>query len=266
MKLNYHRFGSGPPLIILHGLFGISDNWVTLGRRLAEQFSVYIPDQRNHGRSPHSDTMNYFVLKEDLHEFITGHKLSNPVLIGHSMGGKVVMNYVLEHGNDVASMIVLDISPRRYPGRQIHMEIIDAIRSVNFDLVHSRQEVEQIIAGRLRSERIIRFILKNLYRINTKRLAWRLNIDAISDHLEEMFSGIQSPEIFEGPALFIRGGKSDYITDIDFTLIRKNFPATEFKTIQDASHWIHADAPEELCAMLSNFLGKHCSYKVEDGG
>ena len=124
MKLFHRKYGEGQPLIILHGLFGISDNWVTIGRRLADKFEVYILDQRNHGQSPHSDVFNYYAMVEDLYEFIENHQLFNPIIIGHSMGGKVAMNFALEHPSKVSKLIIVDMSVRKYSARQIHLNII----------------------------------------------------------------------------------------------------------------------------------------------
>ncbi len=261
MKLFYRHYGEGQPVIILHGIFGISDNWVTIGRRLAEKFEVFILDQRNHGQSPHNDTFNYFALAEDLFEFIEDHQLTNPILIGHSMGGKVAMNFALEHPHRVDKLIVVDMSVRAYPARQQHMDILNAMSSINFDEISSREEVEEIITTAVKSPKISQFILKNLYRIGKSRLAWRINVDAIYNSVENVFEGIDSPYTSNVPALFIKGGASDYIIDDDYELILKKFPNAQFVTINKASHWVHADAPDELCATFSKFLVKDCDYR-----
>ncbi len=260
MKLFYRHYGEGQPVIILHGLFGISDNWVTIGRRLAEKFEVYILDQRNHGQSPHSETFNYYALVDDLFEFIEDHQIINPVLIGHSMGGKVAMNFALEHPHRVDMLIVVDMSVRHYPARQQHMDILNAMLSVDFDAISSREEVEEIITSRVKSPKISQFVLKNLYRIGKTRLAWRLNVDAIYNNIENVFEGINSPYSSEIPALFIKGGASDYIIDEDYDLILKKFPDARFTTIENASHWVHAEKPDELCAVFSKFLEKDCEF------
>ncbi len=262
MKLFYRHFGEGEPVIILHGLLGLSDNWVTIGRRLAEKFEVFIPDQRNHGQSPHSDTFNYYSLTEDLLEFVEDHQLLNPIIIGHSMGGKVAMNFALEHPFRVDKMIVVDISTRKYSGRQEHLEILDAMRSVDLSVVTEREEVESLIREKIKSEKIALFILKNIYRIGRKKLAWRLNVDAIFNNIENAYEEIDSHYTYEKPVLFVKGGKSNYIMADDQVEIRKYFPNAQFKTIENASHWVHADEPEELCRIFSEFLSKECEYAV----
>jgi len=260
MKLFYRQCGDGQPVIILHGIFGISDNWVTIGRRIAEKFDVHILDQRNHGQSPHSDTFNYYVLVDDLVEFIEDHQLVNPILIGHSMGGKVAMNFALEYPQRIDKLIVVDMSVRPYPARKQHMDIMSAMLSIDFDEVDTRDEVEKIINEKVNSPHISQFVLKNLYRIGKKRLSWRLNIEDIYNNIENVFEGIDSPYTFDNPSLFVRGGASDYVIDEDYNLIRKNFPNAQFKTIKGASHWVHADAPDELCMNFSEFLEKECDY------
>jgi len=264
MKLFYRHFGEGQPLIILHGIFGISDNWVTLGKRLAEKFSVYIPDLRNHGQSPHSPTFNYVAMADDLMEFIDEHDLKNPMIIGHSMGGKVAMTFTLEHPELVEKLVIVDISPRKYPGRNVHFDMIGAMMAVNFEAVSTREDVENLLEHTIPNKRIRLFVMKNLYRKTAHTFDWRLNLEAISANMDYIFDGVESDSIFKGPTLFIRGGKSDYIHDEDAVLIYKNFPEAHIKTIENASHWVHADAPRELCRLFSLFLGKECPLPEPD--
>ena len=150
MKLFFRIFGEGPAVIILHGLFGISDNWVTFGKKLAEQgFKVYIPDQRNHGQSPHSPIFNYLALTDDLHEFIGDNEIENPVIIGHSMGGKVSARFALENPELPEKVIIVDISLRAYPSRSSHAKIIEGMRRIKFDMVKSRKEVDMLLTERI---------------------------------------------------------------------------------------------------------------------
>jgi pimeloyl-ACP methyl ester carboxylesterase len=255
MKLFYRHFGEGEPVIILHGLFGISDNWVTIGKRMADKYEVFIPDQRNHGRSPHSDTFNYFALVDDLYEFIEDHRLINPVIIGHSMGGKVAMNFALEHPSKTDKLVVIDMSVREYKARKQHIEIIEALLAVDMSRIKSRAEVEKIVSQKIESPRIRQFVMKNLYRINSNTFGWRINIKAIYENLEDIFVGIDSPYTFDKPSLFIKGELSDYILDEDYDLIKKYFPNAKFQTIKNASHWVHAEKPDELCDVFSRFIG-----------
>lgn len=262
MQLFYRQFGEGRPLIILHGIFGVSDNWVTIGKRIAESFSVYIPDQRNHGRSPHSDFFTYPALVEDLREFITEHELENPILIGHSMGGKVAMNYALEYPEETGKLVVVDISVRKYPGRQAHQKLLDAMLSIDFDKVNSRAEVDRQLEECIDSFRVRQFILKNLQRVNRDRLGWRMNVEALSANLYNVFEGVEGMgRTYEGEVMFVRGGASEYIPLEDDSPIRSLFPKASIRTIGGATHWVHADAPDELCALFSEFLQKDCVFR-----
>lgn len=261
MKLFYRQYGEGQPVIILHGVFGVSDNWVTIGRKLAGKFSVYILDLRNHGQSPHSDTFNYIAMMEDLQEFIEDHQLENPILIGHSMGGKVAMYYALEYPDHVNSLIVVDISMRKYPHRSTHIKMIDAMLAVDFDKAASREDVEQQLEASIPSKPIRLFVMKNLERVGNNTFKWRINLQALSDNIARIFEGVEHPGIYENPALFIRGGKSDYISDDDMDKISTHFPGAQLETISGASHWVHAEKPDELCALFSDFTGKTCEYR-----
>ena len=258
MKLFYRQFGIGRPLIILHGIFGISDNWVTIGKRLASEFSVFIPDLRNHGQSPHSSTFNYTAMSDDLQEFIEEHRLEKPVVVGHSMGGKAAMTYALEHPVNVEKLVVVDISPRRYPGRNVHFDMINAMMAVDFDHVSTRNEVENLLESSIPDHRIRLFVMKNLYRKTRHSFDWRLNLKALSDNMDYVFEGIESSHQYGGPTLFVKGGQSDYISTNDTDLIKGLFPQALIETIPGASHWVHADSPDELCRILSTFLGKDC--------
>jgi len=260
MNLFFREFGEGQPVIILHGLFGQSDNWVTVGRRIADQFHVYIPDQRNHGQSPHTSIHSFAAMTDDLAEFIEGLHIENPVLFGHSMGGKVAMTYALENPGKVKKLVVIDISPRRYPERITHTQVITQMMSINLETLTTRGEVEKILNSNIADTRVRMFILKNLYYKIHGKLAWRLNLDAISQSMDLLFDSISSENQYKGPTLFIRGGKSDYVPDADIPMIKSMFPEAVIKTITGASHWVHADAPEELCFMLSSFLERECKF------
>lgn len=257
MELFFQKFGleGAQPVIILHGLFGISDNWVSYGKQLAEEgFEVFIPDQRNHGRSEHSDDFNYLALTNDLYDFIDAEEIENPILTGHSMGGKVAMRFAVSYPELVRKLIVVDIAPREYRPRQHHLSIIKTMLEVNLSKVNSRTDVSTYLKKGIADERIRQFILKNLYRKNKNEFEWRLNLEAISDNLEKMFDGIPVGETYTGPTLFIKGGNSDYILSADYKEIYAFFPFAEIVTIEEATHWVHADKPEEFHQLTYQFL------------
>lgn len=265
MKLFYRKFGNegDQPLIILHGLFGISDNWVTFARRIGmEGFEVFVPDQRNHGQSPHSGNFNYLALTDDLFEFIDEHEIEQPMLLGHSMGGKVVMRFTLENPELVKKLVVVDISMKAYTQRTQHKQIIKAMQKVDLEKVKNRREVEEQLESLIQVQRIRQFVLKNLHRNAQNHFEWRLNIDSIETNLDDMFDAIQMKETFNKPALFIKGGGSNYILLEDFGSIRENFPHAEIVTIAGTSHWVHVEAPERFYQLTHGFLtGKPTWYE-----
>lgn len=228
---------------------------MTFGKKIAESgFEVYILDQRNHGQSPHHYAFNYYALTEDLVEFCEQQGIESPIVLGHSMGGKVAMRYTLENPHDVSALIVVDTSMRTYVSHTYHRTLIDAMKSVDFSTVKSRAEVEDHLSGLIDSSRIRQFLLKNLFWKEKDLLAWRINLDVIDLNLDSMYDGVFYSTIFNKPALFVRGGKSDYIIEEDIPDIKKNFPNMDLATIDDGTHWVHADAPEEFYNHVSEFL------------
>ena len=255
MELFFREYGKGKPLVILHGLLGISDNWVSFARRISHSgFHCLIPDQRNHGHSPHHTVLNYYALTDDLAEFISRQGLDNPYIIGHSMGGKVAMRYALENPDSVGKLVVVDTSLRTYDRFRYHQRLVDAMLSVDFDRVRSRQEAEEVLQDHIEDERIIQFLLKNLFWKEKTRLGWRPNLEAIGENLENMYDGVFYSTRFDHPALFVRGGLSDYILEQDIPAIYENFPEARIETIESGTHWVHADDPEEFFLMVRSFL------------
>lgn len=255
MQLFYRTYGQGKPFIILHGLFGISDNWVSFAKKIAVLgYQVYILDQRNHGQSPQSPNFNYLALVDDLFEFIDEHELEDAVILGHSMGGKVAMRFALENPDYLSKLIVVDISLRQYPPRDYHLKVIRAMKKVDFSVVKKRQDVDAILAEEIDSPRIRQFIMKNLYRKEKDELAWRMCLDCIANNLDEMFDGIEPDQPLDKPTLVVRGGASDYVLDSDLPPIKIAFPQADIKTIAKATHWVHAEAPEEFFNYVTDFL------------
>lgn len=254
MQLNFRHYGNGQPMIIIHGLYGISDNWVNHARILAENYKVYIPDMRNHGQSGHSNFFNYEVMAEDIAEFIDEHAIENPIIMGHSMGGKIAMKFALDNPEIVHKLIVIDMSMRQYNLRAFHSKIINAMLDIDFKTVKSRKEVDDYLANTIEDSRIRLFVMKNLYWTERKTLSWRLNLKAIIENIDAIFEGINSNQKFSKPSLFIRGEKSDYVKDEDFLMIQKIFTTSELKTVPNAGHWVQADEPEAFMKEIKNFL------------
>lgn len=258
MKTFFRSFGSGPAFLVLHGLFGVSDNWVTFGKRIASDFRVIIPDLRNHGQSPHSNHFDFPAMEEDILELIEEEvPIEKVLLMGHSLGGRLAVNIALHHPELIRKLVVVDISLRKYPPRREHLELIGAMRSVDLSAVRSRQEVEEHLKERVPNQRLRQFLQKSIYWQDRNRLGWRLNLPVISENLPALFESSDLSGTFRGPVLFIRGGRSDYISDNDQPGIKEKFPDAELVTIPSAGHWVHADAPGEFFTVVSSFL-KRC--------
>jgi pimeloyl-ACP methyl ester carboxylesterase len=261
MKLFFRKYGKkNPALIIVHGLYGMSDNWVTIAKFLSVNFEVFVIDQRNHGNSPHSDEHNYDLLQNDLFEFMQDQEIEKAVLLGHSMGGKTVMNFAKNHPEMISALIVVDISPKRYDSLQLseskqkHLQILNAMQKIDFKNINRRQEIRESIIAELKEDRIADFILKNLKRVNGK-FQWKLNLDTIINKLDDIIDDLDFIEEINGfPILFVRGEKSNYILENDIIFIEEKFPAAEILTIKNAGHWIHAEKPEEFINVVLRFL------------
>ena len=250
MKLHYRKYGEGQPLIILHGLFGSSDNWQTLGKKFAENFEVYLVDQRNHGHSPKSNEFNYQLLSDDLYKLITDLELENITLIGHSMGGKTVMHFAQEHPLFIKKLIVVDIGPKAYP---MHHDIILAgLNSLDLSAIKSRGQADKQLSKFIEDIGVKQFLLKNLYWIEKGQLGWRINIPVLEKKMPDILAAIPD-KIVETHTLFIRGEKSNYIVEDDFQNIYDQFPNSEIETIYDAGHWVHAENPFSFYNMVLEF-------------
>ena len=254
MKLFYREYGQGIPFIILHGLFGISDNWSTFGKLLKDKYHVYIPDMRNHGRSPHSPVFDFPSMAEDIKEFIEELGLDDPILMGHSLGGKVAMLLALNNPGLLNKLIVVDVSPQAYTQNTEHLQLLNAMLSTDLSIAHSRSDVENQMKDKIKNQRLRQFILKNIYWKDNDKLDWRLNLPVVNANLPLILGGIESVALFTKPTLFIRGELSDYIKENDIEIIRKNFPEAIIKTLASAGHWAHADAPEEFYSTVTDFL------------
>lgn len=253
MQLFFRTYGKGVPLIILHGLFGMSDNWVSLAKKFAKHYKVYIPDMRNHGKSPHSSLMNYFAMADDMKEFMEDNSIEEAYFIGHSMGGKTAMLFALENPHMVKKLVVADIAPGAY--KLHHIDIIKAMKNLDFDKLNSREEIDQLLSNTIQSSKVRQLIMKNLQRIDPNRLGWKINIEAVYQNIDSITEEIQSENIFEKPTLFIKGEHSDYITpERDIPLILSLFPKTEMYVIAGASHWLHAEDPDQFFRASKRFF------------
>lgn len=254
MKLFSRIIGDGPDVLILHGLFGMNDNWNTLGKQWAEDcgMRMHMIDLRNHGQSPHSDDHSYTAMAGDVLEYLTDHRIDSAVVIGHSMGGKVAMRLAVDHPEKVEKLVVVDIAPRGYPVH--HQEIVDAMRTLDFDVITSRKEADDKLAESMPNFMMRQFLLKSLHWEKEDRLNWRFNLDAIEANLEMVGEAMEESASYPGTTLFIRGEKSGYIKDGDMDLIRHHFPQAGLHTVSGAGHWVHAEKPKEMYREICEFL------------
>lgn len=252
MKLFHREFGSGKPFVILHGLLGLSDNWVPLAKQISGHgFRVIIPDLRNHGQSFHNNRFDYPAMVEDLLHLFNDLQITNAIVCGHSMGGKVAMNLALSYPNMIEKLLVIDMGVKEYPIH--HNELLEAMLSFDFTQVSSRKEIEEKLNKQIKDSSVRQLLLKNIaYRNNT--FEWKPNLSSIRENLKNIFCGISVEKTLEKPALFIRGENSDYVKDEDLQGIRNIFPNAAFITIPKAGHWIHVDNPEVFINEVLEFL------------
>ena len=253
MKLLHSQVqGEGEPLIIIHGFLGMGDNWKTLANAFAERFEVHLIDQRNHGRSFHSDDFSYELMVEDLVHYMDHHKMNKAHLLGHSMGGKTAMLMSVEHPERVDHLVVADIAPKFYPPH--HQFILDALNAVDFSVVTSRTEIDEIFQRYIPEKGIRQFLLKNVYRKGRGQLGYRFNLHGLEENIDEVGAELPPHAMSETPTLFLRGVHSGYITEQDEALIAAHFPNSKIIDIPDAGHWLHAENPDDFYKNVVRFL------------
>ncbi len=258
MQLNFKKLGQGFPLIILHGLLGSLDNWQTIANNLQNSFTVYLLDQRNHGRSPHTAEHSYKLLAEDLLQFYKQQNIESSHLLGHSMGGKAAMQFALNCPEKVSKLIVVDMGAKKYSPR--HDEIFDALFSIDFAIIQYRAETEKILLEKIKDVKNRQLILKNLSRNTNGTYQWKFNLQSLHENYEnEINAPVTGDSQFTGKVIFIRGEKSDYVLNDDWLAIQNLFPNSELITIRDAGHWVHADKPEQLLNAVSKFLNQNAT-------
>lgn len=244
--------GQGEPFLILHGFLGMGDNWKTLGNMFAENYQVHLIDQRNHGRSFHSDEFDYELLVEDLLNYIGFHNLDNVILLGHSMGGKTAMLFAVEYPEKVKKLLVADISPRYYPPH--HHAILEALNAVDFDIQKSRNEIDEVLQNYIPEFGIRQFLMKNVTRKTKDEFAFRFNLESLIENYEEITVGLPPFSQYDGETLFLSGENSGYIGVDDQALINAHFPNAQIVTVKNSGHWLHADNPTQFYDEVVRFL------------
>ncbi|MDG1803993.1 alpha/beta fold hydrolase [Flavicella sp.] len=244
--------GAGTPLIILHGYFGMGDNWKSHANKLSDNYQVHLVDQRNHGRSFHSDDFDYELLVEDLEAYFEFHNIENAIVLGHSMGGKTAMLFAVTFPEKVQKLIVADIAPKNYPPH--HHQILEALDAVDFSKITLRTEVDEVLKQYIDEVGVRQFLLKNVYRKTKEELDFRFNLESLTENNNEVGAPLPAFTEYDGEVLFLRGANSGYIADSDTALIEAHFSKAKIVTIANAGHWLHAENPVDFMNALQDFL------------
>lgn len=249
--LNYKTFGQGQSLVILHGFLGSLDNWLTLGKRFSENFQVYLIDQRNHGKSFHSKDWGYDEMVEDLAFFMDELSIAEPILLGHSMGGKTVMQYAAYHQENVKKLVVADINPLKHIIQ--FDDILAGLNAVPIDAILSREEANEVLQSYVPDVGTRSFLLKNLAR-SPEGFGWKMNLPVLSEKVVCLGEPVNYRQTLEVETLFVRGGRSGYVPEEAFDSIREVFSQAQFETIEGVGHWLHAERPNEFYDKVMSFL------------
>lgn len=244
--------GKGQPLLILHGYFGMSDNWKTLGTKFSKNYQVHLIDQRNHGRSFWSDNFNYELMAQDIENYIKHHNLKEVTLLGHSMGGKTAMLFSVTQPQKVAKLIVADIAPKYYPPH--HNQILKALNSIDFKVYDTRKKIDEKLSLYIKELGVRQFLLKNVYWKEKEKLDFRFNLKSLTQNNSEVGKALPTLSKYEKPTLFLKGEKSEYITEQDYPLIKTHFTNAKIITIKNAGHWLHAEKPQQFYTETITFL------------
>jgi len=244
--------GDGRVLILLHGLFGSSDNLGRIAKELSDDYQVHSLDLRNHGESFHSNLMSYDLMAQDVIRYLDENKLKCVNIMGHSMGGKVAMRIALDYPERIQSLIVADIAPVTYTKH--HEEIFKGLFAVDFERDRTRTGIDKVLAQYIEAVGIRQFLLKNLKPNGKGGLRWKMNLSAIYENYPRILEGLSNDDPFFGRVLFIAGGLSNYIKPVYKKQTLSLFPNTVMKVIPEATHWLHAEKPRAFIGICQRFL------------
>jgi len=265
VPIYFRQSGSGPDMIILHGLFGSSDNWHSISKKLETHFRIFLPDLRNHGQSPHTDTHSYEDMTADLELFFQTNRLDKTIVMGHSMGGKLAMMFAAKHPEKIKHLIVADITPKQYTSDSSEDEdqemLLTLMETLDFSLISTRKEIDEALSKKIRSISLRQFLIKNIYRNKEGKFGWKINVPVLRKYLPAIIHDVNEnffndyKPITSYPVTFIRGLNSNYIQDKDLSLIKSIYPQSKIIDIPNAGHWLHAEQPEKFInAVLSSLL------------
>jgi len=263
----YRKYGKGKPIIILHGLYGSSDNWIPIAKELSDNFEIFVIDQRNHGRSPHFDEHNYKLLCNDLYDFILDKNIIKPTILGHSMGGKTAMFFANKYPEIVKNLIIVDISPFSYKNlinkselTLSHLNIINTLYNIDLERAKSIIDIKNQIRKNIKEERLINFLVKNIKHNSNKTYSWKFNLKTLRNELPNILDGFEKNSSLNSnikiniPCLFIKGKDSNYISNEDKIDIMDVFTESQIISIPNSGHWVHAEQKEKFVELVRNYL------------
>lgn len=251
--LHFKSQGAGPPIVLIHGLFGSLENLGGIARVLAESATVYSLDLPNHGRSPHRDAMDLPSLANHVAQWMAVQGLERAHFVGHSLGGKVAMELALQEPARVASLVVMDIAPSHYGAH--HNEVFAGLQAVASQQIHSRNDAERIMSPYVPETAVRSFLLKNIVRDERGRFVWRINLPVIHENYAKLVSANSKDVVYDGAVLFLKGGDSDYIGEKNREDIVARFPQAKIKVVANTAHWLHAEKPALVAKLIQQFLG-----------
>lgn len=251
IKLFYKSHGNGPPIIILHGLLGSSSNWSTTADLLGKHLQVFAVDLRNHGNSPHARDFDFNSMVADLKIFMENQNMRQAIILGHSLGGRVAMEFADQYPAMVDKLIIVDVAPKSYP--PTHKAMLDVLLAIDLNTYETAKDVVDALAKAIPSLQLRNFLAKNIYRMPDGLLGWKVNLRAIRDNYDSLCVSTDFKNSYEKPVLFIRGELSDYICAEDEPVIRKIYPQSKIKTIAGAGHWVHIDSKNSFLYTVLNF-------------
>ena len=257
MKLSFSQIGDEkPPLIIMHGLFGSARNWQGIAKQLSDRYTVYALDLRNHGSSAHADKMDYPSMVLDVIEFLDTHNISDAVILGHSMGGKVAMELAMTFPDRVNKLVIVDIAPVAY--KHNFDDILQALNSVPVESINSRKDADELLSEKIDVVSLRQFLLQNLVPNPLGGYQWRVNLRSIEQNMDNImgFPTESSSVLFNKETLFISGEKSTYLAPRYLRVAEEMFPNASVHSVPNAGHWPHIESPAKFLNYLNTFLNQ----------
>lgn len=251
-ELKYKDYGTGYPLLIIHGMLGSGDNWAVIAQELSDTYHVLTPDMRNHGDSPRAEYMDFSVMAGDVADLAEQLKLGPSHVIGHSMGAKIALQLAVDHPSLVRRLVLVDASAREYGPR--HVQLLQTMLGLRLERFSKRSDLDRKLSENIGNPLVRAFLLKGTYRREDGTLAWRTNIPAIAENYRNLGAEVALPSGSDKEILVLRGERSDYVSDEDIANLRRSFPRLHAHTIADAGHWVHFDAREEFLRLVREFL------------